>query len=239
MRLKRLVPVATAVGVLVSAPAALPAYADVLVFTNGRTMSVRAHSIDGHTITVTLMSGGEATFGRSAVLRIDPEVIPDDPEPRRRGDTEPLVEVAEQSVTGAEQARFRAEPRLTGAALRPFAALIQEVATRHGMDPELVHAVVEAESNYQPRARSVRGARGLMQVLPSTGAALGARNLYDPPTNLDAGVRYLKALMEEFDLPVALAAYNAGPATVRRFGGVPPFVETQRYVERVLSGFIR
>jgi hypothetical protein len=238
MRLKRFVPLAIAVAVLGSA-AAVPAYADVLVFTNGRTMSVRAHSTEGDTITVTLMSGGEGTFDRSVVVRIDPEAIPDDPEPRTHVDTETPMEVAEQPVTRAGHSRFRAEPRLPGAVPRPFAALIQEVAARHGMDPELVHAVVEAESNYRPRARSVRGARGLMQVLPSTGAALGARNLYDPSTNLDAGVRYLKALMEEFDLPVALAAYNAGPATVRRFGGVPPFVETQRYVERVLSGFVR
>jgi soluble lytic murein transglycosylase-like protein len=168
---------------------------------------------------VTLRNGGAATFSRAIVARIDPEEVPEDP--------------VEPTNMPSPAALVTAQPARIGTA--PFAALIQEVAERHGVDPQLVHAVVEAESNYEPRARSPKGARGLMQVLPSTGAALGVRNLDDPPGNLDAGVRYLKGLLAEFRLPEALAAYNAGPATVRRFGGIPPFIETQRYVERVLA----
>jgi soluble lytic murein transglycosylase-like protein len=200
---------------------ASPAFADVLVFLNGRTLSVRAHSTDGDLITVALLRGGEATFDRAIVARIDPETIPEAESGARQDTAESTAPVV----------------RRQGAGPRPFAALIDQAADRHGVDRRLVHAVVEAESNYQPRARSPKGARGLMQVLPSTGAALGARNLYDPSSNLDAGVRYLKGLLSEFELPEALAAYNAGPATVRRFGGIPPIPETQRYVERVLKGF--
>ena len=106
---------------------------------------------------------------------------------------------------------------------RPYAALIETVAEKNGVPIGLVHAVVQAESNYQPRAKSSAGARGLMQVMPKTGAELGVRNLYDPAANLDAGVRYLKSLLGEFELGQALAAYNAGPNAVRKFGGIPPY----------------
>jgi soluble lytic murein transglycosylase-like protein len=112
------------------------------------------------------------------------------------------------------------------------------VAARHGIHPALVHAVVQAESNYQPRARSRAGARGLMQVLPSTARDLGIGNLYDPLNNLEAGVQYLKLLLTRFDLTHALAAYNAGPAAVVRHQGVPPFPETQRYVDAVVANLL-
>ena len=79
---------------------------------------------------------------------------------------------------------------------RPFADLIRTVALRHGIDPALVHAVVQTESNYQPKARSALGARGLMQVMPTTGAVFGVRNLFDPQANLEAGVQYLKFLAD-------------------------------------------
>ena len=97
-----------------------------------------------------------------------------------------------------------------------------------------MHAVIEQESNYQPRARSKKGAKGLMQLMPDTARQYGVRNSYDPKSNLDAGVRHLKDLMSRMDLPFALAAYNAGEATVRRYGGLPPFPETQAYVRNIL-----
>lgn len=204
---------------LVSASAV---HAEVLVFTNGRTLAVRRLVVEGDVVTVTLRNGGSATFQRAIVARVDPEAILDEADPP----------VAVPSVTIAPLASSASQAQ---AVPEPFAALIHEVAVRHGVDPRLVHAVVRAESNYEPRARSPKGARGLMQVLPSTGAALGVSNLDDPSDNLDAGVRYLKGLLAEFGLPLALAAYNAGPAAVRRFGGIPPFLETRRYVERVLA----
>ena len=119
-------------------------------------------------------------------------------------------------------------------AARPYAELISTIAATHHLDARLVHAVIEQESNYQPRARSKKGARGLMQLMPETARQYGVRNSYDPKANLEAGVRHLKDLMSRLDLPVALAAYNAGEATVRRYGGLPPFPETQAYVRNIL-----
>ena len=97
-----------------------------------------------------------------------------------------------------------------------------------------MHAVIEQESNYQPRARSKKGAKGLMQLMPDTARQYGVRNSYDPKSNLEAGVRHLKDLMSRLDLPMALAAYNAGEATIKRYGGLPPFPETQTYVRNIL-----
>jgi soluble lytic murein transglycosylase-like protein len=117
---------------------------------------------------------------------------------------------------------------------RPFADLISAVAASHDMDIRLVHAVIEQESNYQARARSKKGARGLMQLMPATARHYGVRNSYDPKSNLEAGIQHLKDLMSRLDLPAALAAYNAGEATVQRYGGLPPFPETQSYVRNIL-----
>ena len=119
-------------------------------------------------------------------------------------------------------------------AARPYAELISTVAATHHVDARLVHAVIEQESNYQPRARSKKGREGLMQLMPDTARQYGVRNSYDPKANLEAGVRHLKDLMSRLDLPIALAAYNAGEATVRRYGGLPPFPETQAYVRSIL-----
>ena len=193
--------------------------AEILVLTNGGTLSVKSYHFDGDLITVTLRRGGQATFDRSIVARIAPDEVPE-PEPEAAVAAPAPPVVAIQDVSD-----------------RPFAAMIQTVAARHGVDPVLVHAVIRAESNYEPRARSTKGARGLMQVLPATARQFGGGNLYDPQKNLDTGVRYLKRLLAEFDLRQAIAAYNAGPAAVRRYGGVPPFAETQSYVERVLANF--
>jgi len=192
--------------------------ADILVLANGGTFSVKDYRIDGDLMTVTHRRGGQATFDRSIVARIAEDEVPD-PEPTTLEET-PVVQ---------------AGPMLADLSSRPFAEMIQTVAARHGVDPVIVHAVIQAESNYEPRARSSKGARGLMQVLPSTARQFGGGNLYDPLDNLDKGVRYLKGLLAEFDLKQAIAAYNAGPAAVRRYGGVPPFAETQNYVERVLA----
>jgi soluble lytic murein transglycosylase-like protein len=194
------------------------ARADILVLANGGTLSVKDYRIDGDLMTVTLRRGGQATFDRSIVARIAEDEVPD---------SEPTALEETPVVQGG--------PAIADLSGRPFADMIEAVAARHGVDPVIVHAVIQAESNYEPRARSNKGARGLMQVLPSTARQFGGGNLYDPRDNLDRGVRYLKGLLAEFDLKQAIAAYNAGPAAVRRYGGVPPFAETQNYVERVLA----
>lgn len=123
----------------------------------------------------------------------------------------------------------------------PFGDLIHEKATKYDVDPALVAAVIEQESRFRTRARSQVGARGLMQLMPSTGRWLGARDLYDPEQNVDAGVRYIKFLQERFpgNLKKTIAAYNAGQGNVDRYDGVPPFAETQIYVRRVLRSYKR
>ena len=121
----------------------------------------------------------------------------------------------------------------------PFGDIIRAASSRHGVDSLLLAAVIEVESSFDPRAVSHRGAVGLMQVLPAT-AGLSADDLADPTSNIDRGARYLHRLLERFggDLELALAAYNAGPTNVRRYGGVPPFSETQAYVEKVLRLYV-
>lgn len=117
-------------------------------------------------------------------------------------------------------------------------ALIQTTAARHGLDPALVHAVIRAESAYQPEAVSPKGAIGLMQLMPGTAEELGV-DPWDVAQNVEGGVRYLKGLLERFgDLTLALAGYNAGPGVVSRHGNtIPPYPETRAYVERVLDWY--
>lgn len=121
----------------------------------------------------------------------------------------------------------------------PYGETLVEAAHRHGLDGLLLAAIVEHESAFDPSCVSPRGAVGLMQLLPATGRAYGAEDLFDPGVNIDVGSRYLAYLLElyEGNLELALAAYNAGPAAVARYGGVPPYRETQRYVERVRAQY--
>lgn len=118
----------------------------------------------------------------------------------------------------------------------PYRAVIEEAAARHGVDRRLVDSVVRAESGYRSDAVSPAGAQGLMQIMPQTASMLGLEDPFDPEANVDAGTRYLRSLLDRFgDVPKALAAYNAGPSSVERHGGVPPIEETRRYVDRVMS----
>lgn len=121
----------------------------------------------------------------------------------------------------------------------PLGPGVSAVAARHGLDPALVQAIIEAESGQDPSAVSSQGALGLMQVLPETAAWLGFPEVADPATNLEAGCVYLGALLESFggDVELALAAYNAGPGAVRRWGRVPPYRETQTFVARVAATY--
>ena len=133
-------------------------------------------------------------------------------------------------------AQPRAEVAASPSAPGELAALIDQAARRHGLSSDLILAVVATESAFDPGAVSPKGARGLMQLMPNTAEELGVTDLYDPQRNLEGGVRHLRALLDSFEgnLPLALAAYNAGETAVRRYGGVPPYPETQDYVRKVL-----
>lgn len=122
----------------------------------------------------------------------------------------------------------------------PYGDAIYRAAQRHRVDSLLLAAVVEVESQFRPQVVSPRGAVGLTQVLPTTAELFSASNLTDPETNLDVGARYLRNLLDRFDgdLELALAAYNAGPGNVSRYGGVPPFRETRSYVRKVLGLYV-
>jgi len=119
----------------------------------------------------------------------------------------------------------------------PYDAIIERHAAAYGVDPVLVRAVIQVESNFDPRCVSNKGARGLMQLMPETAKRYGIRNIFDPEENIRGGVRELAELLVMFhdDLPRALAAYNAGQGAVLKYAGIPPYAETMTYVKRAMS----
>ncbi len=119
--------------------------------------------------------------------------------------------------------------------------LVREAADRHSVDPALVRAVIETESNWNPRAYSHKGAGGLMQLIPTTAQRYGAYDVFDPKQNIDAGVKHLKRLLERYNgnLDLALAAYNAGEGAVDRVHGIPAYRETRNYVQKVQNAYFR
>lgn len=119
----------------------------------------------------------------------------------------------------------------------PYAAEINAAAARHGLDPALLRGLIKQESGFNPNARSGAGAVGLTQLMPGTAASLGVTDPSDPAQAIEGGAKYLAQQMKTFggDVEKALAAYNAGPGNVQKYGGVPPFRETQNYVQRVLA----
>ena len=142
----------------------------------------------------------------------------------------------EASAALLEAARIRAIP--SDGSRRPYARLIERAADRYGVDPNLVHALIEVESGYRPDVVSAAGAMGLMQLMPDTAKRYGVGDPLDPEANIEAGTRHLRALLDEFG-PLfalnALAAYHAGEAVVRQHGGIPPYPQTHRFVRRVLD----
>lgn len=149
---------------------------------------------------------------------------------------------ASLSASGKDQAQFT---DLSGTvfepsgepAIDPYHLIIHEAAGRYDVAYDLIRAVIMVESEFNPRAVSRRGARGLMQLMPVTASELDVKNLHDPVENINAGVRYIRSLLDRFDgdVELALAAYNAGPGNVQRYDGIPPYKETHAFIAKVLG----
>lgn len=129
-----------------------------------------------------------------------------------------------------------ASPVMTKAP-KAYTDLINDACDRHGVDPALVHAIVKVESDFNPYALSRKGAMGLMQLMPQTALNMNVQNTFNPQQNIDGGVKYLRYLMDRYEgnLSLALAAYNSGETAVKKWGTVPPFPETQSYVQKILT----
>jgi hypothetical protein len=221
MNSRRLLVVTTSL--FVFAGLAVPASAEIVHLTSKRTLSVKSHRIDGNSITLVLRGGGEVTCDRSLIEKIVPDEVPY---------TEAESEDRPVGTTGALPQNGLAPELLRST---PFGEVIEAVSQAHGVDPMLVRAVIEVESNYRPRAKSPKGAMGLMQLMPATAKAYNVGNPYDPRSNIAAGVKHLKSLIDKWGVELALAAYNAGEGAVRKFNGIPPYRETRNYVSKILS----
>ncbi len=224
MKLKALILTSAVVCALVGT--AVPASAEIAFLTSGKSISVKSHRIDGQFIILTLRDGGEVTCAKSLIEKILPDEVPhaelkaQEPEPAARE-----AQAPERTVDPSVLERT------------PYGEIIAAMSEAHGVDPLLVRALIQVESNYRPRAKSHKGAMGLMQLMPATAREHKVRNPYDPKANIGAGVKHLKALIDRFDgaLDMALAAYNAGEGAVNKFGGIPPYRETRNYVTKILS----
>ena len=222
------VPRVVSLGLVFLGAGAAPAWGELAVLTNGQVLKVKSFELRDDRMRLGLPSGGFLTLSIDRIERVlDDEIVEPEPPPEE----EPSVpEKNEFSLT------FESGDPVPDT---PYGELFFDVGRRFEVSPRLLAAVARAESAFDPRAVSKKGARGLLQLMPATAARFGvkAAELFDPGRNVEAGTRYLRFLIAEFegDLIRVLAAYNAGEGAVRRYGGVPPYRETRGYVRRVLS----
>ena len=193
------------------------AEAEIVAFTDGRVLKVDDAYLEGDAIVIELRGGGTLQVPATRVERVVADEIDDDPVP---------VPAPTHCPWAWDGETLPDE--------MPFSTQIDAAARRAGVHPWLLVALVRAESNFDPLAVSRAGASGLAQLMPATAAETGVADVFDPADNLRGGAAYLRTLLDRFDsLTLALAAYNAGPATVDRFNGVPPYRETRQYVRKI------
>lgn len=200
---------------------ALPSDAELVVFSSGHVLKIDDLQVTGETMRLFLSSGGSLVVPLSVIEHVVDDELVDEPE--SLPDIHPPMVFSDSSEVPDT----------------PYGDLIYDAARRYGMNPDLVAAMVRAESAFDTRAVSHKGARGLLQLMPATALRFGVspESLFDPQQNLGAGVSYLKWLSERYpETPsLVLAAYNAGEGNVDRYGGVPPFRETRNYIRRIYS----
>ena len=191
--------------------------AELVYFKNGRHMTIAGHQMGRDRAVLTLLGQGRLEVPADWIER----VVPLHQEP-------PPSEVQAVPVKPASP---------TPLSRRELDRIIRHVTRRHGLNEKLVRSIIRAESNFDPLAVSGKGASGLMQLMPTTASAYRVKDVFDPEENIEAGVKYFKHLMAEFDrnLLLVLAAYNAGPSAVRNYQGIPPFAETREYIRQVLQ----
>jgi soluble lytic murein transglycosylase-like protein len=193
---------------------AAPASAELVYFNTGRTMSVKSHRVEGDSLVLQLRNGGEMVCENTLVARFAPDEVPY---------PEPVVEAPPAPV----------EP--VASAVMPYSDIIDRVSAEQDVSPKLVRAVIQIESAYNVRARSPKGAMGLMQLMPATARRYDVADPYDAASNIEGGIKHLKSLLQRLPVALALAAYNAGEGAVQRFNGIPPYPETRNYVSRILA----
>jgi len=202
---------------IVLALGAAEARAEIVYFSTGRTLSIKDHRADDDKLVLSLRAGGEIVCDPALIDRIVPDEVPY-PEP----------EAEKPAVVAAETPQSSLAPVKYG-------DIIEKVSAEQDVPVKLVRAVIQVESAYHERARSPKGAMGLMQLMPATAKQYAVADPYDPASNIEAGVKHLKSLLQRLPVALALAAYNAGEAAVQRFNGIPPYRETQDYVSRILN----
>ncbi len=226
MKVRLTAKLAVATCVLVGASAS-SASAEIVFLTSGRTLSIKSHRQEGQSLVLSLRAGGEITCDQSLVEKIVPDEVPH-PEPQPEPEQQPPDTTEAANTRSANDVRSLLDST-------PYGEIISTMSEAHGVDPLLVRALIKVESNYMPKARSSKGAMGLMQLMPQTAREYNVRNPYDPKANIEAGIKKLKSLIDRWGVDLALAAYNAGEGAVQRFNGIPPYRETRTYVTRILS----
>lgn len=212
---------------------AVPASASIAVFTDGRSMKIASYKVEDDTIRLTLHGGGAMSIPLARIDRIVDDEI---------ATPEVVAEVKKIAESGLFPKRtWRYDQSSKPLFKSKFDKLIDEAARHFDVDAALVSAVIKAESDYNPREVSNKGARGLMQLMPSTAIRFGVTNSFDPEANVYAGTRYLHWLLQTFngDADLAVAAYNAGEGAVWKYNGVPPYRETLTYIRRIAKHFMR